>query len=377
MGWLTWELTHSGTWLGLIAFADLFPTVVLTPFAGVLADRVDRRRMITVTQFLAMLQAVALAALTLLEVIEIWSLFALGLFLGIVMSFNVAARLALTTGLSRRENLPTAIGINSAVFNGARFLGPAVGGYIIVSWGIGGAFVFNAVSFFATLVALIMMRDLHPDELATRKAGVFSQLGEGVRYAWQHRGINTVLMVSSAVALGVKPFMELLPGIADDVYGGGAKALAELTSATGLGALVTALWLAQRGRLRGLTIIVIASTVVSGAAVLAFSASQIYWLGLVCACVAGGAMTISGAGTQTLMQNAVEGTVRGRVMSLYGLIFRGAPALGALLLGILSGVIGLQPALAIGGAFSVLIGLLYWRLRRVAGRTLERETLAR
>jgi MFS family permease len=117
--------------------------------------------------------------------------------------------------------------------------------------------------------------------------------------------------------------------------------------------------------------------VVSGAAVLAFSASQIYWLGLICAVVAGGAMTVSGAGTQTLMQNAVEGTVRGRVMSLYGLIFRGAPALGALLLGILSGIIGLQPALAIGGAFSVLIGVLYWRLRRAAGRTLERETLAR
>lgn len=373
MGWLTWELTHSGTWLGLIAFADLFPTVVLTPFAGVLADRIDRRRMITVTQFLAMVQAVVLAALTLTGLIEIWSLFVLALFLGIVMSFNVAARLALTTGMSRRENLPTAIGINSAVFNGARFVGPALGGTIIVTWGIGGAFVFNAVSFFATLVALMMMRDLHPDELATRKAGVFSQLGEGVRYAWLHRGINPVLVVSSAVALGVKPFMELLPGIADEVYNGGAQALAELTAATGLGALIMALWLAQRGRLRGLTIIVIASTVVSGAAVLAFSASHIYWLGLICAFVAGGAMTISGAGTQTLMQNAVEGAVRGRVMSLFGLIFRGAPALGALLLGLLSEVIGLQAALAIGGAGAVVVGFLYWRVRHVAGRALERD----
>lgn len=376
IGWLAWELTHSGTWLGLIAFADLFPTVVVTPFAGVIADRVDRRRMMIVTQLLAMLQAVALAVLTLTGMIEIWSLFGLALFLGIVMSFNVAARLALMAGMSRRENLPAAIAIGGAVFNGARFAGPAVGGLIIAIWGVGGAFVFNTCSFLTLLIALFMMRDLHGEPVAMRKSGMFGQMREGFGYARHHRGIGPLLIVIAAVAFGVKPYLELLPGVADQVYGGGARALAELTAATGLGALVMAVWLAQRGSVRGLTAITLASMAVGGIAIVLFSVTTIYWLGLVCAVITGGGMTVAGIGTQTLMQHAVDGPMRGRVMSLYGIIFRGAPALGALLLGMLSEVIGLQAALAIGGAMTIVVFLGLWRLRHRAGRVLERDSTA-
>lgn len=376
IGWLTWELTHSGTWLGLIAFADLFPTVVVTPFAGALADRLDRRRMMTITQTLAMLQATALAALTLTGLIAIWSLFLLALFLGVVMSFNVAARLALVAGMSRRENLPTAIGINAAIFNGARFVGPAVGGFIIAVWGVGGAFVFNALSFLALLIALFMMHDLHPDETPMRKGGMIGQIGEGFSYARHHRGIGPMLLVIAAVAFGVKPYLELLPGIADQVYQGGAQSLAQLTAATGLGALLMALWLAQRGSVRGLTMIALVNMAAAALAVLVFAVNDIYWLGLVCAFVAGAAMTAAGTGTQTLMQNAVAGAVRGRVMSLYGIIFRGAPAVGALLLGTLSEFIGLQPALAIGGAVTLAVFLWLWRLRRVTARSLERDPVS-
>lgn len=376
IGWLAWELTHSGTWLGLIAFADLFPTVVVTPFAGVIADRVDRRRMLMVTQMLAMLQAVALAGLTLANLIDIWSLFALALFLGIVMSFNVAARLALMASMSRRENLPAAIAISAAVFNGARFIGPAFGGFIIAFWGVGGAFVFNSLSFLTLLVALMMMRDLHAEPVASRTAGMISQIGEAFSYARHHRGIGPMLVVIGAVAFGVKPYLELLPGVADQVYDGGAQALAQLTAATGLGALTMALWLVQRSSVRHLTTIILSSMMVAGAAIMLFSVSDIYWLGLVFAFIVGGGMTVSGTGTQTLMQNAVEGIMRGRVMSLYGIIFRGAPALGALLLGMLSEIIGLQAALAIGGASTVLAALWLWRLRRVAARALERDLSA-
>lgn len=376
IGWLTWKLTHSGTWLGLIAFADLFPTVLITPFAGAIADRIDRRRMMTVTQALAMLQAVALAVLTITGVIDIVSLFLLALFLGVVMSFNVAARLSLMAGMSRRENLPAAIAISAAVFNGARFIGPAVGGFIIAVWGVAGAFIFNAVSFLTLLVALVMMRDLYREELAVRKSGMFGQIGEGFAYARRHRGIGPMLLVISAVAFGVKPYLELLPGVADRVYGGGAQTLAELTAATGLGALVMAVWLAQRGSLRGLTLIALISMAVAGGAILVFSVTDVYWLGLICAFVAGGGMTVAGTGTQTLMQSAVDGPVRGRVMSLYGIIFRGAPALGALLLGMLSEVIGLQAALAIGGVSTILVCLWLWRLRRGTAQALERDFTA-
>jgi MFS family permease len=373
IGWMTWEMTHSGTWLGLIAFADLFPTVVITPFAGVIADRVDRRRMMTVTQTLAMVQATALAVLTIADLIDVWTLFFLALFLGVVISFNVAARLALMAGMSRRENLPAAIGISAAIFNGARFVGPAVGGFIIAVWGVGGAFIFNALSFLTLLVALMMMHDLHREETGVRKGGMFRQIAEGLSYARHHRGIGPMLILITAVAFGVRPYLELLPGIADQVYDGGALALAQLTAATGLGALFISLWLAQRGSLRGLTTIALISMAVSGVTILIFSLTDIYWLGLVCAFVAGASMTVAGTGTQTLMQSAVEGPVRGRVMSLYGIIFRGMPALGALLLGALSEVIGLQPSLAIGAAVTITVYLWLWRLRRVTARALERE----
>lgn len=376
IGWLAWELTHSGTWLGLIAFADLFPTVAITPFAGVIADRVDRRQMMIVTQTLAMCQAVALAALTITGLIDIWSLFGLALFLGIVMSFNVAARLALMAGMSSRENLPAAIAIGGAVFNGARFIGPAFGGLIIAIWGVGGAFVFNTCSFCTLLIALFMMRDLHSEPLAKRTLGMIGQMREGFVYARRHPGIGPLLLVISTIAFGVKPYLELLPGIADQVYGGGPRALAELTAATGLGALVMSVWLAQRGSVRGLTAITLSGLAVGGAAIVLFSVTTIYWVGLVCGVVTGGAMTVAGIGTQTLMQHAVEGPMRGRVMSLYGIIFRGAPAFGALLLGMLSEWIGLQASLAIGGVFSTVVFFFLWRLRQRAGRALEHEQAA-
>lgn len=374
IGWLAWELTRSGTWLGLIAFADLFPTVAITPFAGVIADRVDRRRMMMLTQALAMLQAVVLAFLTITGWIEIWSLFGLSLFLGIVMSFNVAARLAMIAGMSRRENLPAAIAISTAVFNGARFVGPAVGGLIIAAWGVGAAFLFNTVSFVAMLVALIMMRDLHAEPLAARKAGMFGQMFEGFSYARHHPGIGPLLIVIAAVAFGVKPYLELLPGVADDVYGGGPRALAELTAATGFGALLMAIWLAQRGSVRGLTAITLINMAIGGVAIVLFSVTSIYWVGLICAVVIGGAMTTAGTGTQTLMQHAVAGPMRGRVMSLYGIIFRGAPAFGALLLGMLSEITGLQASLALGGSMTIVVFLVLWRLRHRVGRAVESDS---
>jgi predicted MFS family arabinose efflux permease len=206
-----------------------------------------------------------------------------------------------------------------------------------------------------------------------RKSGMLSQMREGFAYARHHRGIGPLLIVIAAVAFGVKPYLELLPGVADQVYGGGARALAELTAATGLGALVMAVWLAQRGSVRGLTAITLASMAAGGGAIVLLSTTTVYWFGLICAIVTGAAMTTAGTGTQTLMQHAVAGPMRGRVMSLYGIIFRGAPAFGALLLGMLSEVIGLQAALAIGGAMTIAVFLWLWRLRHRVGRAIERD----
>ena len=376
IGWLTWELTKSPAWLGLIAFADLFPTVVFSPIAGALADRIDRQTIMKVTQTLAMGQSIALTALVFLGWAEPWTLFGLTLFLGIVMSFNTAARLAMVAGMVSRENIGAAVALNAGLFNLARFLGPAVGGFIIVHWGAGGAFAFNSLSFLSMLVGLYMMRDLYPDPLAGKKTGILRQTYEGLSYAVRHPGIGPMLLALTAVGVGIKPFIDLLPGISDLIYGMGAQGLSMLTSAAGLGALATAIWLAQRGSVKKLSLFALISLPIGAAAVMLLAATDIFLVGLVCAFMCGACMTVNGTSTQTLMQNAVESGMRGRVMSLYGVIFRGTPALGALMMGSASEAVGLPAVFVAGGALSVAAAIWLWGRRAVVAESLEMDPTA-
>ena len=362
VGWLTWELTHSGTWLGLIAVADLAPTVFVTPLAGVIADRMDRRILAIYSQALAMLQAVALTILTFTGAIEIWSLFALTFFLGIVLGVNTAARLAMVPNLLPLQYVPSAVAMDSALFNIARFLGPAIAGVIIAIWGVWPAFLFNSVTFVIYLAALFMARLVRDEGGGRHTGGMMAQILEGFRYARRHPGIGPMLLLLCAAALGIKPFLELLPGFADAVFDRGATGLAQMTAIAGVGAFISAIWLAQRGTPVGLTKFVIGGLVLGGLAVLGFTATQDFRLALVGVFFAGMSTTLCGTGTQTLMQGVVDGAMRGRVMSLYGVIFRGGPALGALAMGSASEVIGLQPAVAAGSVICFAAWL--WLFRR-------------
>lgn len=373
IGWLTWELTKSPAWLGLIAFADLFPTVLFSPLAGVLADRVERLTIMKTTQTLAMLQSVALAVLTYLGWVDAWTLFGLTLFLGIVMSFNTAARLAMVAGMVRRENIGSAVAVNAGLFNLARFLGPAVGGFIIVHWGAGGAFAFNAFSFLSMLIGLFMMRDLYPDELASKKGGIWRQTVEGFSYAFRHPGIGPMLLTLMAVGVGIKPFIDLLPGVSDLIYGMGAQGLSMLTAAAGLGALTTAIWLAQRGSVKKLSLFSIISLPIGAAGIMILAATDIILVGLAGAFICGACMTVNGTSTQTLMQNAVESQMRGRVMSLYGVIFRGTPALGAVMMGTASEAVGLPAVFIAGGALSLVAAAWLWQRRAIVAASLEMD----
>ncbi|MPY69991.1 MAG: MFS transporter [Alphaproteobacteria bacterium] len=373
VGWLTWEMTHSGAWLGLIAFADLAPCVVITPIAGGLADRLDRKRMVIWTQSLAMLQAVALAVLTLSGLIEIWSLFLLTLFLGMVMAVNTAARLTLVPNLLEREHVPSALALDSGLFNVARFIGPAIAGALIVQWGVGAAFVFNAVTFLAFLAALWRIRLIRDEGKGRIVGNLFAEVGEGLRYAFKHPGIGPVLIVIAAAALGAKPYIDLLPGFADEVYHRGAEGLAQFTAVSGIGAFVAAAYLAQRGTTTGLTRLLLWALAAAAFGLFLFCSTDNYWVGLAAIAVIGASVVICGTGTQTLMQGAVDGAMRGRVMSLYGVIFRGGPALGALVMGVASDFVGLQAALA-GGGLICIAALLWLRRRyRAVSAVLEAE----
>ena len=373
VGWLAWELSHSGAVLGLVAFADLFPTIVIGPLGGALADRFDRLRLLRIAQCAIMFQAFMLFALTVTGLITVELLVALSLFGGVVVGFNQPARLALAPSLVPRSDLATAVAINSIVFNLARFVGPALAGLVIVWSGVAMVFGLNALSFLAFLFALSRMR-IEPLAIDRRgQRSMLGAIGDGLRYTSRHPGIGPLLLLHAVLAVSARPFFELLPGFAGDVFGRGADGLAMLGSAVGLGAIAGGLWLAQRHEASRLTNVALASSFLVTLSVLGFAVTTWFPLALVCMALAGFGMVAAGVGTQTLMQTSVEEAMRGRVLSLFGLIFRGGPAVGALLMGAASELVGLQAPLAVGCIIGLLAATLIWRHRGAIARNLGEE----
>jgi predicted MFS family arabinose efflux permease len=369
VGWLAWELSHSGAVLGLVAFADLFPTVVIGPFGGALADRVDRVRVIKVAQLLIMAQSLALFALTASGLITVPLLLALVLFSGVVIGFNQPARLALVPSLVPRRDLATAVAINSIVFNSARFIGPALAGVVIVGLGISAVFLINALSFLAFLFALWRLR-LAPIGMPAKPGSVLDAVAEGLRYTVAHRGIGPILLLQAVLAVSARPFFELLPGFAAEVFGRGAPGLAMLSASVGIGAVAGGFWLAQPGSQARLTRVVLVSSLLIALSTLGFALSDGFTIAIACVAIAGFAMVAAGTGTQTLLQTAVDEGMRGRVLSLFGLIFRGGPALGALVMGGASELVGLQAPLAAGALLGLIACALLLRRRHAIARAL-------
>lgn len=365
VGWLAWQLTHSGTWLGLVAFADLFPTVLFSPLAGALADRHDRRTVVMVTQLLAMTQAIALAALTAADRIDIYALFTLTLLLGVANALNQPARLALIPSLVERSALSSAVALNSIVFNSARFIGPAVAGFIIAHGSIALAFAVNAASYIAFQVALLIMR-FPPSVPILRKSHILGDTLEGYSYAMRHPGLGPMIILLAATSLCSRAFVELLPGFADAVFHRGPQALAWLTAATGLGAMAGGFWMAQRSSIEGLTGLLVANVLAMSAALIGFTATDLFWVALPCLFLAGISLVINGIAAQTLIQNATASAMRGRVMGLHGMIFRGGPALGALIMGAASSQFGLRAPVAAGA----ILCALFWLWARLHEKTI-------
>jgi MFS family permease len=352
VGWLAWQLTHSGAWLGLIAAADLIPTVAVSPFAGALADRVDRVKLIRLTQVFSIGQAWVLAFLVYAEIVTIEELFLLTLAQGLATSLNQPARLALIPSLVDRDALPSAVAWNSLVFNLARFIGPAVAGVIIAELSSALAFAVNACTY--VVFSLCLARLAIPPQPLIPQRHFFRQSLEGYAYALRHPGIGQMMMLFAVTTVALRGFIELFPGFADSVFGRGAQGLAWLTATVGLGAMAGGLWMLRRSGVSGLTGLAINHTLFMALAVLAFTGTSNYWLALSFNFVGGFAMTVSGISAQTLVQTAVVPSMRGRVMGVYGMVFRAGPALGALLMGWLANSAGFRLPVAAGAALCVL-----------------------
>ena len=363
VGWLAWELTHDPKWVGIAVSADLLPTIVSSPIAGVLADRFHPMRMLKVLQLLAGLQALALALLTFAGLITVELLTGLTVILGLIMGFNHPVRQTTIYLLVRREDLSAAVATTSVIFNTSRVIGPAIAGFVIHFGGAGIAFGLNALTFMVMLVALAAIR-LPPQTPRVRPTlSVVGDIMAGYRYAFAHKGIAPTLLISLSAALLVRPAVEMLPAFVGQVFEGGADSLGLILAANGVGAMLAGIWLAYRGSAAGLVSIAIWSTVLAAVALTGFAASSNFWVGTGFVFVLGIAMSLRGTATQTLIQNAVDPAMRGRVLSLNTLIFNAGPAVGAFALGLVASWSGLQPPLYVASVLSLAVWLWAW-LRR-------------
>ena len=372
VGWLMWELTESGAWLGAIAMAEFLPIIILTPLGGVVADRFDRLRISMIAQVFACVQAGILWLLTLAEGMTPEILVGLMMVGGITQAMNQAARLTLVVNMVPRAVMSTAIAVNSIIFNVARIVGPAVAGALIFYTDVAWAFLVNAVSYAALIAALMLIRMPRVQNLVPPSGSYLRELAEGARFAFSHTGLATIIALTAVNSLFARPLVDLLPGFAGDVYNAGPEGLAMMTSAMGVGAICASFWLAQRGRLTGLTDIVFFGVMLNGLAVALFALSTNLWTGAVLLAVSGFTQACTGTGTQTLLQSAVEDRLRGRVMSVWLVIGRGGPALGAMVMGTMAEVGGFGPPLLTGAVVTFLTAAIVLPRRQRLAASLER-----
>jgi MFS family permease len=371
MGWLVYRLTNSAFLLGLVAFGAQGPSFILAPFAGVLADRLNRRRIIIAAQAVMMIQASVLTGLVLSGSVEFWHVLVLSSVFGCASAFDIPARQSfLLEMVGNREDLPNAIALNSSIFNAARLVGPAIAGFMIAQFGEGVAFLSNAASYIAVLAALVMIR-VTPRPRMTGAANILSNLREGFSYAYNFPPIRDVLLLVAVVALFGIPFSVLMPVIAVTSLHGDARTLGFLMSATGFGALSGALFLAARESVRGLSRVVVAAATLFGTSLigLAFSRSLILSCGLLV--FAGFGMMVQMAASNTFLQTVVHDDKRGRIMSLYTMAFIGVAPFGSLLAGAFADRIGATITIATGGLVC-LIGVLAFARRIPVFRELVR-----
>jgi MFS family permease len=356
--WLIYRLTGSAALLGLLGFAGQIPVFVLAPFGGVIADRVNRHRVLVTTQSAMMALAAALAALTLSGAVQVWHLFLLAWLLGIANAFDIPARQAFVVEIVEREDLMNAIALNSSMVNGARVVGPAVAGLVVAAVGEGWCFLLNALSYVAVIGALLLMR-LEPRLRPAPALSAWASIVEGFAFSWRTAPVRALLLLLGLVSLMGMPYSVLMPIFADRILDGGPNAYGLLMSASGVGALAGAATLTVRRRIRGLGRWVALSAAGFGVSLIAFSFSRSLWVSALLLVPAGFCMMVEMAASNTLIQSMVPDRLRGRVMAVYSMMFMGMAPLGALMAGALAAPLGAPATVAIGGAVCIAGGLLF------------------
>jgi len=359
ISWLVYRLSNSALLLGLVGFASQIPTFLLAPFAGALADRWNRQRMLVVIQTLAMIQALILAFLIYRETIVIWQIVLLSIFLGCVNAFDIPTRQSFVVDMvENKEDLGNAIALNSSLVNGARLLGPSVAGILIAAVGEGMCFLLNGISYIAVIIALLSMR-IASKEPVVHKTRILQEVKEGFTYVFRVGPIRSILLLFALVSFMGMPYQVLMPLFAGEVFHGGPDTLGFLMGATGIGALIGTFYLASRKNAIGLGKITVSTAGIFGIGLVVFSLSRLLWVSLLFMILTGFGMMVQMASGNTILQTIVDDDKRGRVMSFYTVAFMGMAPFGNLLAGELADKIGAPNTILLSGVCCILGALIF------------------
>jgi len=365
--WLVYELTRSAFALGVVGFATRAPVIFLSLFAGVLADRVDKRKILITSQVFAMAQAFVLAILTFTGTVEFWHVAVLGAVLGSTQAFDAPTRHSFFKDMVGEKDLMNAIALNSTAFNTARLIGPAVAGVLILTVGVGGCFLINGLSFLAVIVAYLMMR--FGERSAPQATGShWQELKDGLDYVRSHETVRTAVYLITTASFFTFSYATLLPIFASDVLGGDAGVFAGLMTAAGAGALISGLVVASLGDHKRKGLLSSIGVVWFPLSLIALSFARSRPLAVALCFILGLGMILLTASMNTLVQSSITDKFRGRVMSLYVLVFLGPLPFGNLLAGRLAEALGVIPTMRLGAGISLVVSLfILSRSRRFTG----------
>jgi len=355
--WLVLDLTNSAFYVGLVSALGSLPVLLFALYAGAIADRVSKRRMVMVTQTLAMLISFVLAGLVFSKTVTIEWVIILAALLGVSTAFDIPARQSFFVDLVGKQDLTNAIALNSSAFNGSRVVGPALAGIAIGAIGLGACFLFNAISFLAVIWALAIMR-LPAFQKPTSRPRTWANIRLGLRYVREERRVLRLMLNIAAVSIFGIPVIVLLPVLAKNVLGKGATEFGWMMSAIGIGAVAGALWLATIGRDLPRGKLLSWASILFGVVVVVTGIMRPFGLVLLTLTLLGAAMIVTSALTNTLIQTITPDELRGRVVSVYSLAFVGMAPIGSLIFGAVAQRFGTPTALEIGGVATVVASVL-------------------
>jgi MFS family permease len=359
-GWLVLQLTNSAFWLGVVGFAASVPILLFALIGGVIADHVNKRKLLMVTQSAMMIFAFIMAALAYFKVITVHEIILLALGTGIAMSLNTPSYQALMPQLIPREDLTNAIAINSAQFNMSRVLGPTLGGFAMALVGVAGNFFLNGLSFLAVLLALTRIKYVEP---AVHQEGrLWEKMKQGFAYVFQHAAMSSLVVLVAIGSLLAIPYLTFVPYFARDVLGSDESGLGILMACSGAGAFLGAINIAYLTLIRRRGFFVVRASAGLYVSIIAFTFSRNFYLSGFFLTLAGYCMIISVATINSTLQHLAENQMRGRVMSIYSTAFLGLPPIGCLIAGSLARVISVPHVIA-GMSTLALLGSLgvYWK----------------